>query len=80
MAGFRAKIRDYAPGIVAFNGKKSAQFALGQTYVDFGLQRHVGIHGAAVWVLPSTSPAASGSWDAVHWFVLADAVQSLRRR
>ena len=77
---FRSKIRDHAPVIVAFNGKKAAQVALGQPYVDFGLQRQVGIHGSAVWVLPSTSPAANSSWDPVHWFALSDAVQSLRRR
>lgn len=77
--GFRSKIRDHAPVIVAFNGKRGAQVALGQPYVDFGLQR-VGIHGAAVWVLPSTSPAANGMWDSGHWFALADAVQTLRRR
>lgn len=77
---FRDKIRDHAPVIVAFNGKKAAQLVLGQPYVDFGLQRHVGIHGAAVWVLPSTSSAANGFWDPVHWFALADAVNTLRRR
>jgi TDG/mug DNA glycosylase family protein len=80
VTGFREKVRDHAPVIVAFNGKKAAQIALGQPYVDFGLQKQVGIHGAAVWVLPSTSPVANGSWDEVHWFALADAVQSVRRR
>jgi double-stranded uracil-DNA glycosylase len=77
--GFKKKARDYAPVIVAFNGKKAAQIALAQRYVDFGLQR-VGIYGAAVWVLPSTSGAATGFWEPVHWYALADAIRLLRSR
>lgn len=73
------KIRSHAPHIVAFNGKKAAQIVLDQPHVDFGLQGAV-IHGAAVWVLPSTSGAAVGAWDSTHWFALADAVNTLRRR
>jgi TDG/mug DNA glycosylase family protein len=75
--GFRAKIRDYAPVIVAFNGKKAAQIALDRAYVDFGLQNE-GIHGAAVWVLPSTARTANGPWDPVYWQALADAVTKLK--
>ena len=76
---FKEKIRDHAPVIVAFNGKKAAELVLGQKRVAFGPQS-VGMLGAAVWVLPSTSGAAGRSWDPVHWFALADAVQSSRRR
>jgi double-stranded uracil-DNA glycosylase len=78
-AGFRKKIRDHAPVIVAFNGKKAAQIALGRPRVDFGPQDD-GIHGAVVWVLPSTSRAANGSWDVIHWQGLADAVTQLKRK
>jgi double-stranded uracil-DNA glycosylase len=77
--GFRRKIRDHAPIIVAFNGKKAAALALGRSYVDHGLQRE-GIYGAAVWVLPSTSSAAAGSWDPMHWYALADAIHGIRAR
>ncbi len=72
--GFHRKIQDNAPAIVAFNGKTAARKALGLRNaepIDYG--RHTStIHGAIVWVLPSTSRAASGEWDERHWQKLAD--------
>ena len=62
---------------MAFNGKTAAKIALDLPYVDYGVQ-NVGIHGAAVWVLPSTAGAANGFWDPVHWHALADAVRKIR--
>lgn len=75
---FRAKIREYRPGVVAFNGKKAALVALNRNEINFGPQRGVDLHGAAVWVLPSTSGAANGSWDPIYWQALAEAVRALR--
>ena len=56
----------FAPGWLAFNGKRSAQTALGERRVDYGPQdRELG--GVPVYVLPSTSGAASGNWDVEWW-------------
>lgn len=77
VTGFKNRIRDHAPAIVAFNGKNAAQFVLKKPYVDFGVQQE-GIFGAAVWVLPSTAGTARGLWDERPWFELADAVSRLR--
>jgi TDG/mug DNA glycosylase family protein len=57
------------PVHLAFNGKNAARGALGRT-VDYGPQPER-IGGAAVWVLPSTSGAARGSWDIGPWRDLA---------
>jgi TDG/mug DNA glycosylase family protein len=64
-----------APGLLAFNGKAAARaaFQLGardaMPYGPCQLR-------ANVWVLPSTSGAASGSWDPTVWHALAAAVRS----
>lgn len=67
---FRALIEGNRPRIVAFNGKRSASVVLGRP-VSYGRQRDRLAH-AAVWVLPSTSAAARGSWDISVWQRLAD--------
>ncbi len=71
--GFRAKIEAYAPRVVAFNGKKAAETALGCS-VEYGKQLAV-IGTSEVWVLPSTSGAARGFWDITYWQRLADSLQ-----
>ncbi len=75
VAGLRAKIRDFAPMLVAFNGKKAAQVVLGVKSLGYGPQR-LKIHGAAVWVLPSTAGAARRFWDVGPWQVLAGALKA----
>ena len=67
-----AKVERHAPGILAFVGKRAAQEVLGGR-VDYGRQA-VRIGTAEVWVMPSTSGAARGSWDLGPWRDLAAAV------
>ena len=77
VAGFVARIRRIRPGMVAFNGKRAAA-------AFYGLPSGGLVYGPAgaradfppVWVLPSTSGAASGAWTRVPWQELARAVAS----
>ena len=65
-----AKVERYAPGILAFVGKRAAQEVLGRP-VGYGPQ-DVRIGVSDVWVVPSTSGAARGSWDSrAAWHALA---------
>jgi double-stranded uracil-DNA glycosylase len=67
---FKARMLQAAPQAVAFNGKNAAKFYYGRSSVAFGLQPDR-LGEAAVFVLPSTSGAANGTWDAAHWHALA---------
>jgi TDG/mug DNA glycosylase family protein len=73
-ARLTAAIATASPAHLAFNGKNSARAALGRK-VDYGPQPER-MGGAAVWVLPSTSGAARGFWDAEPWRELARAALS----
>ena len=64
-----AKVERYAPGTLAFVGKRAAREVLGGS-VDYGTQ-DVRIGVSDVWVVPSTSGAARGSWDTKPWHDLA---------
>ena len=64
-----AKVERYAPGILAFVGKRAARAVLGGS-VDYGSQ-DVRVGASEVWVVPSTSGAARGSWDTEPWHDLA---------
>ena len=73
-----------APGVefnVAFNGKRSAQEALGRkgATLAFGLQPEL-LAGAGVFVLPSTAGLASGHWSIEPWKQLAMAVTGTTAR
>jgi TDG/mug DNA glycosylase family protein len=70
-AGLRYKIERYAPRAFAFNGKKAAQAFYGRQQVDYGQQAER-IGETTLFVLPSTSGAASGFWDVAQWERLAD--------
>jgi double-stranded uracil-DNA glycosylase len=74
VAAFSEKIERFSPTIVAFNGKRAAQefFA---SKVPYGKQQD-SIGTSAVYVLPSTSGAASGAWDVSFWQEAARAVTS----
>lgn len=61
----KSKIQLYQPRILAFNGKKSAEFFLGHK-VDYSFQNEQ-IGNTKIFVLPSTSSAANGSWDESYW-------------
>ena len=60
-AAVAAKVERYAPGILAFVGKRAAREVLGGR-VGYGPQV-VRIGVSDVWVVPSTSGAARGAWD-----------------
>lgn len=64
-----AKVERYAPGTLAFVGKRAAREVLGGS-VEYGPQDgRIGV--SYVWVVPSTSGAARGSWDTKPWHDLA---------
>lgn len=66
----REKVKRFFPHVLAFNGKRAAEIFLGQA-VTYGLQKEK-IGDTFIFVLPSTSGAASGYWDEVFWAELAD--------
>ena len=67
------KVERVAPGALAFVGKRAAREVLAARDVGYG--RPEGPIGtSAVWVLPSTSGAARGSWDLSPWHDLAGAI------
>jgi double-stranded uracil-DNA glycosylase len=70
--GLMAKIKRYAPGVLAFTSKNAARAALGTT-TAYGLQPH-GFGGTQVFVLPSPSGQARGHWDIEPWMKLAECV------
>jgi len=68
-----AQLQRYSPAWIAFNGKNPARAALRRS-VSYGLQGER-LGGAACFVLPSTSGAASGYWDIGWWRELASLVR-----
>jgi len=66
---FMARMAANRPSIIAFNGKRAAQAVLGQPRA-YGLQPER-LAGADIFVLPSTSGAASGFWSIEPWRELA---------
>lgn len=75
VAGFTARIAANRPRILAFNGKRAAQAALGTSEgrLAYGPQAH-GLADADIYILPSTSGAAAGFWSIEPWKQLAMAV------
>jgi len=78
-AGLRRKMLEYAPAVLAFNGKKAAQVFLGRTRVEYGLQTER-IGDTRLFVAPSTSGAANGFWNEDLWFELAALADSTAAR
>ena len=72
----REKLLRLAPAVCAFNGKRAARGFLGRA-VEYGWQPEQ-VGATRLFVAPSTSPAASGSWDVAHWRALARSVQRTR--
>jgi TDG/mug DNA glycosylase family protein len=66
----RLLIEKYQPRALAFNGKTAAKAFFGRSMVDYGRQEDL-IVRTAIWVLPSTSGAASGAWSVEPWKALA---------
>ena len=74
-AGLEARIRRFAPALLAFNGKKAAQEFLARATPKYGEQpERVG--DTRLFVLPSTSGAARGFWSLDPWHALARIVRS----
>lgn len=75
LAGFVERIAANRPRILAFNGKRAAQAALGisQGRLAYGPQARR-LADADIYVLPSTSGAAAGFWSIEPWKQLAMAV------
>lgn len=69
----REAIGRFAPATLAFNGKKAAQVFYGTPRIEYGRQEAFG--GTAVWVLPSTSGAASGAWSPEPWQEMAESLK-----
>jgi double-stranded uracil-DNA glycosylase len=65
------------PRILCFNGKRAACEFFGRRSVDYGLQEDR-VGDTRLFVAPSTSGAANGSWDPKHWLRLAALVRELR--
>jgi TDG/mug DNA glycosylase family protein len=72
----RQNILDWQPKVLAFNGKRAGQEFL-ERPVQYGQQPET-IGTTALWVLPSTSGAASGHWSEEPWKLLAASVQNGR--
>jgi double-stranded uracil-DNA glycosylase len=70
----QAAIEEIEPAALAFNGKAAARAFLGRGPIDYGLRDET-IGKTAIWVLPSTSGAASGAWSLGPWQKLADAIR-----
>ena len=66
----RRKIREYAPGMLVFNGKRAAKEYIDMPTVVYGLLPH-GIGMTKLFVCPSTSAAAKSSWDPRWWQLMA---------
>lgn len=71
----RALIERHQPDLLAFNGKTAARVFFGRARAEYGPQRDF-IGRTAIWVLPSTSGAASGAWRIDPWLAMAQALSA----
>src|SRR5882672_392005 len=72
-ASLRDKLLDFRPGILCFNGKRAGQEFLARASVAYGLQSER-VGRTHLFIAPSTSGAASGSWDLSVWETLSNLV------
>jgi len=70
-AALDAKIRCYCPRVLAFVGKRPAKVFLHRRHVGVGRQAESPFPHTDLFVLPSPSGAARGSWDIRPWRELA---------
>lgn len=74
-AALRAKIEAWRPRFLAFTSKHAGRAALGKSVTSYGEQpERMGV--TRVFVLPSPSGQARGSWTVAPWQALADAVRA----
>ena len=74
-------LRRYRPGMVAFNGKKAAREFLGlpsNRALAFGPHPALAENLPPMFVLPSSSGAASGHWNVAYWHELAQAAAAIQ--
>lgn len=64
-----------SPAWIAFNGKTAAKWALRRSVIDYG-EQNPQWGTMRLFVLPSTSGAANGHWNADFWHLFADRVLS----
>jgi TDG/mug DNA glycosylase family protein len=69
----RVLIEKHQPGRLAFNGKTAARAFFGRRQVEYGRQEER-LGKTSIWVLPSTSGAASGAWSVEPWRALAEEI------
>jgi TDG/mug DNA glycosylase family protein len=78
-AGLATRIRACRPAVLAFNGKRAAAKFLGIRSQDLAYGDAPAVADfPPIVVLPSTSGAASGHWDAAYWHALVARVLPLR--
>ena len=73
----RSKLMLYQPWYFCFNGKRAAREFLGNPNVGYGVQQ-TRFGRTVLFVAPSTSAAANGSWDLSVWQDLAVRVRRPR--
>ena len=73
-ARLRASILQHRPKFLAFTGKTAGQRFLGGKR-DYGEQIEA-IADTRIWILPSTSGAANGSWHPEIWHQFAEQVRA----
>ena len=72
-AALAERICVLSPRRLAFNGKKAAGVFLGNRTKNLNYGRQTRLFGTTeIWVLPSTSGAASGYWSIKPWHDVAD--------
>ena len=71
----RTKIERFAPRVLAFTSKQAGMAALGKGIV-IGAQP-AAFANARVWVLPSPSGQARGTWNLAPWQALADELRQM---
>ena len=74
-ARLRASILRYSPAFLAFTSKAAGQNFLGGKR-DYGEQPET-LADTRIWILPSTSSAANGSWRPEVWHEFADRVRAV---
>lgn len=75
--GFTAKIRAYAPSLIAFDSKNAAKAFFGTASISLGLQAAT-LDGIPIFVVPSPSGLARRFFDIGPWHDLARNVEELR--
>ena len=63
---FNSLMIKYQPKIICFNGKNAAKIYFNRKEIEYGIQNEK-IVRSKIYVVPSTSGAASGFWDINIW-------------